>query len=417
MTMKSSWKAATVLVASVLILSACSAPGGSGGTVHLEFQTGLGSSDPILKDLTTITKSFEAANHGVDIKLVPMTNTYEADMKVRLSSHDLPDIWATHGWSLLRYSDFLEPLNKQPWASNFNKALAPAMENSKGQFFALPVDTDVAGIVYNKTVLAAAGIDPATLTTWDAFTAAAAKLKATGIAPITSSGKDSWFAGNIADFLSSGAHSPAELKKLRSGTFASPAYEKMLDQVSDWTKAGYFNPDYSSATQDDIARALAQGKTGFVFVQNYIVAGALALNPDAKLGYFPIPGFVGKPYLVGGEGHAYGVAKTSPHKDVALKYLAYLAKPKNLSSLASAIGGVPGLTNATSDLGVLSDSYKQFVAPNAFRLEPYFDRVYLPNGMWDTMVKTTDSVITKQSDPAAATAQMKAQFTTLFKPE
>lgn len=416
MTMKSSWKAATVLVASALLLSACSAPSSGGDPVHLEFQTGLGTSDPILKDLTTITHSFEAANPGVDIKLVPMTNTYEADMKVRLSSHDLPDIWATHGWSLLRYSDFLEPLNTQPWAANFNKALAPAMKNSKGQFFALPADTDVAGIVYNKTVLEAAGIDPTTLTSWDAFTAAAAKIKTAGITPITASGKDNWFAGNVADFLASGAYSASDLKKLRGGTFVSPGYEKMLDQVSKWAKAGYFNPDYSSATQDDIARALAEGKTGFVFVQNYLVASALALNPAAKIGYFPIPGFDIKPYLVGGEGHAYGVAKTSRHKDVALKYLAFLAEPKNLSTLASAIGGVPGLTNATSNLGALADSYKQFVEPGKFRLEPYFDRVYLPNGMWDTMVNTTDSVITGQAGSIAAAGQVKAQFTTLYKP-
>lgn len=417
MTRKFSWKVAAVLAASALALSACSAPSSATQKVHLEFQTGLGSSDPILKDLATITHTFEAANPGVNIQLVPMTNTYEADMKVRMASHDLPDIWATHGWSLLRYSAFLEPLNTQPWAVNFNKALAPAMKNSKGQFFALPADTDVAGIVYNKTVLDAAGVDPSTLTSWAAFTAAAAKIKANGVTPITASGKDNWFAGNVADFLAPGAYSASDLKKLRNGTFVSPGYTKILDEVSSWAKAGYFNPDYSSASQDDIARALAQGKTGFVFVQNYLVASALAFNPSAKLGYFPIPGFDTKPYLVGGEGHAYGVSKTSPHKDVALKYLAFLAQPKNISTLASAIGGIPGLTNATSNLGVLADSYKQFVKPGKFRLEPYFDRVYLPNGMWDTMVSTTDSVITGQANTAAAVAQVKAQFTTLYKPQ
>ena len=40
--------------------------------------------------------------------------------------------------------------------------------------------------------------------------------------------------------------------------------------------------------------------------------------------------------------------------------------------------------------------------------------MYLPNGMWDTMVTTTDSVITGESDAPSAVAQVKAQFTTLF---
>jgi raffinose/stachyose/melibiose transport system substrate-binding protein len=158
--MKSLWKAAAALTAIGLVLTGCSAggAGGSGGAAKLEFQTGLATSDPILKTLTTMTQKFESTHKGVSINLVPMTNTYEADMKVRLASGDIPDIWATHGWSLLRYSEFLEPLNKRPWAKNFNDALAPAMKNKDGKFFALPADTDVAGIVYNKKVLADAGI-------------------------------------------------------------------------------------------------------------------------------------------------------------------------------------------------------------------------------------------------------------------
>src|SRR5690606_7810119 len=132
---------ATAVVATVaLALSACSADtgGGNGGDVEIEMQTNFGATDPSLTVLQTITDAYEADNPGVTIDLVPSTDTYEADIKVRLSSNDIPDIWATHGWSLLRYSQFLEPLNDQPWAGDFNEALAPAMQNDDGQFFALP---------------------------------------------------------------------------------------------------------------------------------------------------------------------------------------------------------------------------------------------------------------------------------------
>jgi len=417
--MKSLWKAAAALTAIGLVLTGCSAggasgAGGSGGAAKLEFQTGLATSDPILKTLTTMTQKFESTHKGVSINLVPMTNTYEADMKVRLASGDIPDIWATHGWSLLRYSDFLEPLSKRSWAKNFNPALAPAMENKNGEFFALPADTDVAGIVYNKKVLADAGIDPATLTTWDDFAAAAAKLKTAGVTPISASGKDSWFAGNIADFIASGAVNKSEKAGLIKGEFASAGYTKVLDLVQSWQKSGYFNADFSSATTDDLTRSLAQGKTAFIFVQNYVVASALGFVPDAELGYFPIPSASGKPYLVGGEGHAYGVSKTSKHKDQALEYIDFLAQPDNLGKLASAIGGIPGLTNAKSDLGVLQASYAKFVKPGIFPLDPYFDRVYLPNGMWDTMVTTTSGVVTGQSGVTESVGQVKKQFGTLY---
>lgn len=423
MTRKSWAPALALALASVLALSACSSNGEGEGQaagdvdVTLEFQTGLGTTDPILTELTTITDAFEEDNPGVTIELVPMTNTYEADMTVRLASNDTPDIWATHGWSLLRYSEFLEPLNEQPWAEHFNEALEPAMANDAGEFFALPAVTDVAGIVYNKTALADNGIDPATLTTWEAFDDAAATLLAAGITPITSSGKDSWFAGNVADFMASGAYSQDDLDTMAGGEFVAGGYTRFLEEIASWAEKGYFNPDYASISQDDIARALAEGTTGFVFVQNYLISSALDFNPDAKIGYFPVPGFDGDPYLVGGEGHAYGVSRTSEHKNIALDYLAHLAEPENASTLASAIGGIPGLTNAESDLGVLTDSYEQFVEPGEFRLEPYFDRVYLPNGMWDTMVTTTDAVITGQSEVPAAVAQVESQFQTLSEAE
>lgn len=44
---------------------------------------------------------------------------------------------------------------------------------------------------------------------------------------------------------------------------------------------------------------------------------------------------------------------------------------------------------------------------------PVFDRVYLPNGIWNTMCTTTDGLVTGQMDAAGATGQMKTQFESL----
>ncbi len=411
--MKSTLPGVAAAAVLAVALTGCSGAGADDGAT-LEVQTNFGATDPILEVLTEITDAYTADHPDVKIDLVPATDTYEADMKVRLASGDVPDIWATHGWSLLRYSEFLEPLDDQPWAENFNPALAPAMQNDEGEFFALPLDTDVAGIVYNREVLESAGIDPASLTDWEAFDAALKTLKDAGVTPISSSGKDSWFAGNIPDFMGSGGFSEEEFQGFLDGGFQEEGYARLLDEVAEWQAAGYFNPDYASATTDDLGRSLAEGTTAFVMVQNYIVGTALGFDPDADLGYFPIPSFDGEPFLVGGEGRAYGVSKTSEHKAEALDYLAFLAEPENLSALASAIGGIPGLTDATSELGVLQSSYDEFVAPGDVPLLPYFDRVYLPNGMWDTMVSTTDGIITGQSDVPTAVEQMTASFDGLY---
>lgn len=136
-------------------------------------------SPPQLAALTKMADSFEKANPGVKLNLIPSTNTYEQDLKVMLAAHNAPpDIWQTHGWSRDRYSQFLAPLQGgESWNKDVNKILDPSMRDSSGNIYALPMVADVTGLLYNADVLKKVGVDPATLTSWDAFDAAAAKIK------------------------------------------------------------------------------------------------------------------------------------------------------------------------------------------------------------------------------------------------
>ena len=402
-------------LALALTMTACGGSDASSGTTTLEVQSGLAVDSHLRKSLEEVSKKFEDKNPDIKINLVTAGDGYEKDMKVRLASGNVPDIWATHGWSKLRYSKFLTPLQDEVWAKNFNPALADAMKDDTGAFYALPFDTDIAGIAYNQDVLDKAGFNVADITTWDDFTAAARAIRANGTDPITISGKDSGPAGNLVDWIAPGAYDENALQELNDGTFDKAEYQKILNQVQSWAKEGFFNPDYSSATSSDMEKALAQGNAAFMFSQNRSITNALEYNPDAKLGFMPVPSFeAGGQYLIGGEMNAYGISKTSKHPEAAKKFLAFLAEPENLSALAKASGSAPGLTNSGTEIGALQGSYDQFVKPGKLPLAPYFDRVYLPNGMWNTLVTTTDSVITGQSTADAATNQVASDFASLY---
>lgn len=406
--------AASVAATLLLALTGCSGGSAESGTT-IEFQTNATVDSKLMIALEEVTAAFEEANPGVTIDLVAPSSQYEADMKVRLAAGDAPDIFATHGWSLLRYSEFLEPLQNEAWAANFNPALDSAMRNDAGEFFALPIDTDVAGIIYNADVLTAAGVDPDSISTWDDFAEAAAAVDASGIAPIAVSGKDGGPAGNLTDWIVAGAYTPEQLDELSAGSFVDAPYATTLDLIDGWRTSGYFNPDYSSATSDDVSRALADGNAAFVFSQNQAANNALQYNPDANLGFMPVPSLTEQnPYLVGGEFNAFGISKTSEHLDDAKAYLAFLAQPENITVLAESVGNLPGLTDASADLGPLQESFDTHVISGSAPLVPYFDRVYLPNGMWNTMVTTTDSIITGQSSVDQAVTQVDADFTSLW---
>lgn len=403
----------TTAAASAALLSGCAGSAGAGGDA-IQMQTGFAQGTDQLETLTTLTDAFEKANPDVTIDLIPSSTQYEQDLKVKLASKDVPDIWMTHGWSRDRYSQFLAPLQDEAWASKVNTQLDAAMRDDDGAIYALPIDTDIAGVLYNADVLESVGVDPASLTTWDAFDDAAAKIHDKGATVVEVSGKANGPAGNLVDWIAPGQYTQAELDALADGTFDDGPYSTVLDTIQGWVDAGYVNPDYSSATQDDMSKALGAGQAAFVFQQNSVATNALLTSPDANLGFMPVPSTTGDPYLIGGEMNAFGVSKTSKHLDDAKAFLAYLAQPENDSALAAAGGSAPGLTDATSDLGPLQASYDTWVTDAQTQLVPYFDRVYLPNGMWNTLVTTTDSVITGQADVDAAVSQVEQDFSSLY---
>lgn len=403
----------TASAATAVVLTGCS-PASGGGDAALDVQTNLAAGSSQLAVMTDIAKRFEAENAGVTLNLIPSSSTYEQDIKVKLAAKDAPDIWQTHGWSRDRYADFLAPLQDETWAADVNPLLDSAMRDDDGAIYAVPMVADVAGLVYNADVLSAAGVDPASLSDWDAFSTAAQQIVEAGKVPVEVSGKANGPAGNLIDWLAPGFYDEDQLAALKQGDFDAAAYQPILETISSWEKQGFINPDYSSATADDVSKALGSGEAAFVFSQNTATTNALITSPDANLAFMPVPSNNGEPYLIGGEGIAYGASKSGDQVDDAKKFLAFLAVKDNQEAFAKASGGAPGLTDAASDLGPLQPSYDTWVVEQATPLVPYFDRVWLPNGLWNTLVTTTDSVLTGQATPEAATAQVGTDFAGLY---
>lgn len=405
--------AATLGAVSALALTGCAGGGSSSDSITFSvYMTADSAQRTVLEELI----SEFTDQTGVTVDMSYDTTNYESNLKVQMASNNLPDVFATHGWSVLRYSDFLEPLNDRAWVDDVNPALDSSMRDADGNIYALPVEYTVAGIDVNLDVLAAAGVDPDTITTWKDFDAALAKVAATGVTPITASGKSS-SAGNMADYIASNAFDDSQLASFTDGDFDTDAWaDQVLSHVQSWQEGGYVNPDYVSASLDDMASQLAQGQAAFALVPaSSILATALQINPDANIGFIPIPNEDGQQYLLGGEGiNSFGVAKSSANKEKALEFVDFLAQPENAAKIAASVGSYSGLTDVDVDLGVLQDSYDTWVAPGDILTMPFFDRVYLPNGIWATMISSTDAVIIGQASPGDAAEQMKVQFDTLY---
>jgi len=349
---------------------------------------------------------------GYKVEFSAPGKSYEELMKTRMSSNTLPDLFTTHGWSVARYSEYLEPVNDMAFANRIADQMKPVITDKDGNMYVLPIDADIAGMIYNEDVLANAGVNVDDIRTWDDFTAAAQKIKDSGKSAITMGGKDVWTIGQFFDWVAPSFYVTDEASNqreaLKSGNFDTATWEKVSALMDDWVQAGYFNKDVLTADYNSDMKALANGEAAFAFYGNSSIVDAKTLNPDAKLGMMPIPSVSqgDEPSLIAGERVAVGVWKDSKQKEAAIELLNYLALPEVAITISDASGNPSGLNDVTGNLGDIQKYYDKHASIRTF---PYFDREYLPSGMWDVMCSTGAEILAGKSNAVVNAAKVMEQ--------
>lgn len=361
--------------------------------------------------LQEIVDEYNKNSSDVEIEFIPGSSDYEETMKTKMATNSLPDLFGTHGWSINRYKEYLEPLNEREWAQYISPAIKSVITDSEDKFYTLPLDIDIVGLPYNLDVLEKAGVNPKDIKTTDDFLLALEKIKDIGVTPIYLGGKDSASIGNIYDWIVPGLiilnKDNPQGENLKNGIFDENAWNKTGEFIKTLKDKGYINRD--ALTGNDAARALGTGKAAFLFFGTSMIREGLTYNPDARMDFIALPtkDRSEKSYFITGERMAIGVWKDSPNKKEALEFLDYLAKPENVSKMATANVLPTGLTNAKSNLGKFEKSYE---LGNQYQYVGFFDREYLPSGSWETLCSIGAGIISGQLSVEEATKKMKENF-------
>lgn len=354
------------------------------GPVKLEFASN--ASGATLAAYKTLVEQFNAANPGIQVELNPIAKDYETLMNARMAGNDLPDLFNTHGWSVVKYSEYLRPLNDQPWASKLVPEIKPIVTNAKGELFVLPFDVDMTGLLYNAEILKKLQLPVPK--TWEEFMAACEAAKKAGYTPIHVGGKDD---SSLAGLINRVALSllimdsrQNDKKELLDGSFDWSRFDRVTAFILDLKDKGYFNPDYVTADKNATHTAMAKDKALFTFQSNQSITEIKKLNPASAIDMMRIPVMngAGEPFLISGERDAVGVWKKTAHPGEALKFLAFLAEPGNVASVAASYSIPAALEGVQVDLGPLGQVFSQY---KGAAVTNHFDRQYLPNGMWNTM--------------------------------
>jgi raffinose/stachyose/melibiose transport system substrate-binding protein len=359
-----------------------------------------------------IAADFTKENPNIEVEFQFPGAEYENILKVKMAANDLPDVFDTHGWAIIRYGKYLADLRDEPWAKNMTETIKPVVTDKDGKVEALVMSEAKDGISYNAEILDKYAIKPPT--TFDELMSAAEKIKKSSngaVSPFFMSGIDNGMIGGFSDLYATSlfiSPSTNDSKALLDGSFDWNKWTPLAQKLNDMGKKGYINKDVLTAKYSDMPQLFAQGKVAFVFGAPSFADEVYKYNKAAKIGISPLTSMVegdGQSFS-GGERYTMGAWKDGKHLAESKKLIAFYAKPENMTKIANATKLPSGLKDIQSK-HEFSEYYKQF---QDIRVFPYFDRVYLPNGMWDVMCKTGVALLAGTVTPQQFSDKMKSEY-------
>ena len=357
------------------------------GGLHGSLTVATNASSPTFDAVEHIVELFMEENPGVDVEYTTYGSDYENLMKARMAANDLPDVFATHGWAVNRYAEYLMPLNDLELSTRIAPAVIDTVTTDDGSIVAMPVTMEQSGMIYNKAILKEAGWDhvPRTI---DEFFQCCEDVKALGVTPVYITGKDTRNQANLMDIMAvsilitcNDAGDNAEA--LYNGTFDWSKWAPVSSLITELRDRGLLNVDATTADPIYTQEKLAFGEAMFNFNNQAAITSAWELNPDAELSMMPVPGFHedDEQIWIGGERECYGIWKDTPNKELAIAFLEFMARPENVKYVCDTAGMPAGFIDIDSEQK-LSEDYAAFAD---LKIYPYFDREWLPSGMWATM--------------------------------
>lgn len=310
------------------------------------------------------------------VKVVQInSDDYDAKLRIALQSPGVDLFQGRAGAAWL--ASFIDAGLLKPTATNLD-AMAPgtldAARGPDGQLYGVPFAVQMESFLYNTKVFADNGIEvPKTM---DELKAANDKLKAAGITPINFGARSGWWLNQVVgEAMTAGMVSDDFAAKLVSGEscFTDPQFVATLQAVKDWQDAGYIN---ASAMADDygaMRTSVAMGESAMMLDGIWSTGPTspmYEIDPELKLGFFPVPGENGKVYAFG-DG-TYLVNATSANAAEAQKVLDFTATKEFAELFVANVGELPAYGGAYAVENPLLKEVAAAVATNSAAPTPFF---------------------------------------------
>lgn len=341
---------------------------------------------------------------------------YETQMRIRMAANDMPDLFDTHGWSQNRYGDYIEDVSDQPWANRLEPSIKEVLTDENGKLYAYPLNQALDGISYNENILKKYNIQPPS--TFDEFKEALRTIdeKSNGeITPLfiaeSGTGNVSQYFGQMATTLLTTDEDHNYQDELIYGNFDWSKYTPLASELEEMKENGWINENAATADGAQAAELMAQNEIAFIFPGGSggsFGATVTSQNPNVQVGTVPMPAFYesDEPSWGGGERHTLALWKDSNKKEEAKEFLNFLSQEENVKDIAEITAAPTGFKDVEADT-YYSEYFEKY---SDVGVEPYFDRVYLPSGMWSVMGLTGQELLAGTMDPENVSNKMESEF-------
>ena len=295
---------------------------------------------------------------GVPVKVITGggSSDYNTVLKAEMQSGREPDIFVIEGPSSYElWKDKIADQTGAEWTQYTGAGYVV-----DGKIVGFPVAVEGYGLAYNKNILDKAGIDPATLTTYDALEAAFEKLDSMkadlGLDMVismvagTTTGM-TWVTGlhNFNVYLTVGLErgDSTIIDKVLQGEVDEERFHQYCQYVALLFK--YSDPDMLlNGTQDSQLAAFANGKAAFYHQGNWMDPSLAPLNPDFEIAYAPHAFLHEETDGILVDAPSWYVVNENGNKDEALAYLNFLAtSEEGADYMVNKAAMVPAFTNVT----------------------------------------------------------------------
>lgn len=241
-----------------------------------------------------VIEAFEQENPNITVEVQRMSyDNYIQTLQTKFASGDAPDIFALENTYIEKYiqNGYVRALDGLKAADRFQEG-ALDMLTADGSVYAIPYNSKVMCVTYNKAVFEEVGITevPATL---DEFYDVCKKIQAAGITPIGGAYSDTWClmadiqADYIPGVLLDDKTAILDVQE-RTRKFAdSEAWRGVLTRMQE--RLQYVNDDPFGTDWDSVCTMLANGDVAMTLNGFWTSNNVSAMNPDARMGIFALP--------------------------------------------------------------------------------------------------------------------------------